>query len=63
MPTQLMDKAQAAAAAHICTRNLDNLITQGRGPRVTRIGKRVLFAESDVDTWLKSLAQHATAAA
>ena len=48
----LFDKAYAAGRARISTQTLDRHIANGIGPRVTRVGKRVLFAGPDIEAWL-----------
>jgi predicted DNA-binding transcriptional regulator AlpA len=46
---------EVAALARISVGNLHWLRTQGRGPRASKIGRRLLFRRSDVEEWLGSL--------
>ena len=44
-------------AAHYVRLNrftLYRLVNRGEGPRVVRIGRRVLFRPSDLDAWLEA---------
>ncbi|WGS18948.1 MULTISPECIES: AlpA family phage regulatory protein [unclassified Bradyrhizobium] len=51
---------EAAVSAGVSKSLLYQLIKDGRGPRVTRIGCRSVIRIEDRDQWLKSLADSAT---
>ena len=50
----LLTRPEAAALARIAVRTLDSLLAAGAGPTPTRIGRRLLIAERDFETWLES---------
>lgn len=52
----LLKRSEAAKRARICTRTLDTLVAQGRGPRLTRVGCKIFVTESHLNEWLASLA-------
>lgn len=45
---------ELASAHHVTPQAIYNMRHRGVGPRATRIGKRLLFTESDVLAWLES---------
>ena len=51
--THLLDKIEASARARITPATLDRHIASGRGPVVTRIGRRVFFDEADIAAWIQ----------
>lgn len=52
----LRNKSYAAYCADCSTQQLDRYIAAGTGPRVTRLGRRVLFTDEALDEWLKARA-------
>lgn len=48
-----------AESCGISRATLYNLIAQGRGPRVTKIGRRSVILIADRDAWLRSFADAA----
>ena len=55
VPQLLLNYEQAAAALALSRAALRDLVYKGRGPVVTRIGRRTLFAVSDLEEFI---AQH-----
>lgn len=51
--------ADAAASAGVSRALLYQLIKDGRGPRVTKIGHRSVITIEDRDAWLRNLSQKA----
>jgi len=51
--SELLDKDQVAARARITACTLSRHIANGKGPAVTRIGRRVLFTPADVAAWIE----------
>jgi hypothetical protein len=50
--SSVLTKAEAAAKARIHVRSLERRLENGTGPRVTRIGRRVLIREDHLAEWL-----------
>lgn len=48
----LMTRAEAAASARVCVKTIDALIARPNGPRVTRIGRRVLIHADSLSDYL-----------
>jgi excisionase family DNA binding protein len=46
--------AEAAHAASITRRHLENMLAKGEGPVTVSLGKRRLITESDFDKWITS---------
>jgi excisionase family DNA binding protein len=60
----VLTKPEAAARARVHLRTLERRIEDGTGPRVTRIGRRVLIREDHLAEWLDrcaSVAKETTA--
>lgn len=55
----LLTKREAADRARISERNLERRIKLGTGPKVTRIGRRVLIRAGDYATWIDAQAKTA----
>lgn len=55
----MLSKQAFCEYAGISIRTLEILNAQGRGPILTRIGRRVLVHPDDAATWLRSLRQTA----
>jgi predicted DNA-binding transcriptional regulator AlpA len=55
MQMNLLTRNEVCARARICLSTLSTLIDAGKGPRVCRIGRRILFKPSDVETWIDGL--------
>jgi hypothetical protein len=53
----LLSRREAAARARISVRTLDANIAAGHGPCPTRIGRRLLVSETDLNAWLTGLRQ------
>lgn len=49
---ELITKAEAAERLRISLRLLEILIARGEGPRVTRLGRRMLFTEAALAEWI-----------
>jgi len=50
-PALFLTQDQAAAALFVSARTLVRWRLDGRGPRFCRIGQRVAYRQSDIDTW------------
>jgi hypothetical protein len=50
--SSILTKPEAAAKARIHLRSLERRIEDGSGPRLTRIGRRVLIREDHLAEWL-----------
>ena len=48
----LLTRKEAAKRARVCLRTFDGILDQRNGPRVTRIGRRVLIPSKSLDEWL-----------
>ena len=48
----LLTRIEAAKRARVCLRTLDNILERRNGPKVTRIGGRVLIPEASLNEWL-----------
>lgn len=57
----LWNYAEAAGFLSLTEQALRDLVYKGRGPHVTRIGRRALFRPSDVKAWVDEMA-HSTRA-
>lgn len=57
----LWNYAEAAGQLSLTEQALRDLVYKGRGPHVTRIGRRALFRPSDVEAWVDMMA-HSTRA-
>jgi predicted DNA-binding transcriptional regulator AlpA len=58
---QMMYTISEFCTAHRISRSLFyQLLRQGRGPRITRIGARVLIARLAADEWRQRIAQEST---
>ena len=53
---------EAAAELKICERTLDRWRRLGEGPPVTKLGRRVLYRRSSLQTWLRTREHRGTAA-
>jgi predicted DNA-binding transcriptional regulator AlpA len=53
----LVSKARFAAKLDVTPRTVEIWIAQGIGPRVTKLGKSVYFAPSDILAWLETRRQ------
>ncbi len=53
--SQYLDFIETCATARVSASTLARRLRNGEGPRKTRLGRRVLFASTDVDAWLSSL--------
>ncbi|HVZ02069.1 MAG TPA: helix-turn-helix domain-containing protein, partial [Dongiaceae bacterium] len=53
VPQLLLNYEQAAAALALSRAALRDLVYKGRGPVVTRIGRRTLFAVSDLEDFVE----------
>jgi predicted DNA-binding transcriptional regulator AlpA len=61
-PLRFLTLDELADLARVSRRSIDRASAQKRGPRLTRIGNRVVVAEADAVAWLRSCADGATAA-
>jgi hypothetical protein len=52
VPQLLLDYEQAASALSLSRAALRDLVYKGRGPVVTKIGRRTLFAVSDLEAFV-----------
>jgi excisionase family DNA binding protein len=53
--SKMLDVKQAAERLNVPARLLNNWRVQGRGPRYTKVGPRLVrYSESDLEQWLKS---------
>lgn len=59
IPILLLDYDQAAQALSMTRAALRDLVYKGRGPRVTKIGRRTFFAVKDLDDWIDRLREPA----
>lgn len=53
----MLSKKAFCEYAGISIRTLEILNAQGRGPVITKIGRRVLVHPDDAEAWLRSLRQ------
>jgi hypothetical protein len=53
VPQLLLNYEQAAAALSLSRAALRDLVYKSRGPTVTRIGRRTLFAVSDLEEFIE----------
>lgn len=51
---EYLTRAQLARALHLDERTLERWAAEGKPPRFIRAGRRVLYASSEVDAWLKA---------
>lgn len=51
----LLDYDEAAQALSLSRAALRDLVYKGRGPAVTRIGRRAFFAVKDLEEWIDRL--------
>lgn len=47
-----ISRAEAAKLVGVCERTLYRLELEGRGPRVARIGRRVLYSMPELQRWI-----------
>lgn len=59
IPILLLDYDQAAQALSMTRAALRDLVYKGRGPRVTKIGRRTFFAVKDLEDWIDRLREPA----
>ncbi|MEF3119735.1 helix-turn-helix domain-containing protein [Kocuria flava] len=52
MDEKLLTPAELAEYLHTTTGNLAQMRFQGTGPAFIKAGRKVLYAESDIRTWL-----------
>jgi len=52
----LWNYEEAAQSLSLTVQALRDLVYKGRGPKVTRMGRRVLFRPADVASWVDELA-------
>jgi hypothetical protein len=52
---KLLNHREAALLARVSQHTLARLVAEGRGPAMTRIGRKKLYAENDFNDWLQSL--------
>jgi predicted DNA-binding transcriptional regulator AlpA len=50
---RLLDKKELAERLHVPPNTLNFWRAKGRGPQGIKIGKRVLYRESEVERWLE----------
>jgi excisionase family DNA binding protein len=55
---RLMTTAELAEKLRTPGQTLYKWRAEGRGPRSRKVGRRLLYAESDVEAWLESLDTH-----
>lgn len=53
----LWDYKETAQNLSLTVQALRDLVYKGRGPKVTRIGQRVMFRPADVRTWVDMLSR------
>jgi excisionase family DNA binding protein len=51
---ELFTKSEVADLLRVSVRTLDRWAAAGEGPRETRLGQTVRYAESDVKRWMES---------
>jgi predicted DNA-binding transcriptional regulator AlpA len=59
----LLNQREASAALRVSERTLERNRLTGDGPPFVKIGRRVLYRQSDLDTWLASHTRHSTSEA
>lgn len=52
----LLTRAEAAERARVSSATLSRYVANGRGPTVTRIGRKVLFRADHLNAWLDRFA-------
>jgi hypothetical protein len=61
--TNYLLQSEAADLLRISERTLERWRVEGRGPRFRRFGRRVVYAQGDLDIWANSCAFQSTSAA
>jgi excisionase family DNA binding protein len=51
---RILTIAEAANAASVTRRHLENMLAKGEGPVTVSLGKRRLITEADFDKWIMS---------
>ena len=59
-PTDLLTTEEAARYLRLSARTLERYRVTGEGPRFLKIGRRVLYRQSDLDGWLKNKSRRST---
>ena len=59
-PTDLLTTEEAARYLRLSPRTLERYRVTGEGPRFLKIGRRVLYRQSDLDEWLKNKSRRST---
>ena len=59
-PTDLLTTEEAARYPRLSPRTLERYRVTGEGPRFLKIGRRVLYRQSDLDEWLKNKSRRST---
>ena len=62
MTTNLLTKREAASRVRVSERTIDRILANDPTLPATRIGRRVLIAESALDDWLNRQARTTTSA-
>lgn len=52
-PPQFLKPAEAAAICRVSARTLANWRTQGKGPKFTKLGGKVLYHIDQLQHWMK----------
>lgn len=61
-PLLLYDYERAANALSLSRAALRDLVYKGRGPRITKIGRRTFFAPADLEAFVEALRANSAAA-
>jgi hypothetical protein len=56
----LLSPTEVARAMHSSLADLRRWRAEGRGPRATRVGARVMYRKADVDAYLVSVVREST---
>lgn len=55
--------AEAARYLRLSERTLERLRVEGRGPAFKKFGRRVLYAQGDLDAWAEAMTRTSTSQA
>jgi predicted DNA-binding transcriptional regulator AlpA len=50
----LLDQREASALLKLSERTLERLRHAGDGPRYSKLGRRILYRQADLETWIAS---------
>jgi predicted site-specific integrase-resolvase len=53
---------ELAAELNVCTKTLDRWRVEGKGPPITKIGRRTFYSKTSVASWLRAREQRNQAA-